>query len=86
MKRKRPLKIVLFAVLIGTLVFALSCAAQFLRERQLQASGWLICPGYISAIFNSAFVHGTLGILSSSALLLLLHRRNGKLSHVGSDA
>jgi hypothetical protein len=82
MKAKHPVKILLLAVAIGLLVFALSCSTQMLRARHLQAAGWLICPGYISGIFNSAFVHSGL----ATALVLVLSRLNGNCTHVEAGA
>ena len=86
MKPKWALKIVLFAVIFGALVCALSCAAQMLKARQLQDAEWLICPGYISSIFDSALLHGALAAFSSSAFLSVLPRLSGKLTPVEAGA
>ena len=75
-------KIVLFAVLVGILIFALSFVAQILSARQLQDVGWNICPGFISAIFNSALLLGALAALSASALLLVIRHLRRKRTHV----
>jgi hypothetical protein len=82
MKPKHPVKILLLAALMGLLVFALSCSAQMLRALHLQAAGWLICPGYVSGIFNSAFVHSGL----AATLMLVLPRLNRNCTHVEADA
>jgi hypothetical protein len=82
MKAKHSVKVLLLAVLIGLLVFALSCGAQMLRAGHLQAAGWLICPGYISGIFNSALVSSGL----ATALVLALPRLNRNCTHVETNA
>ncbi len=86
MNRKRALNIVLSAVVIGSVVFIVSFSMQMLSAREFQAGGWNICPGYISAIFNSALAHGAVTAAFFSAVLVLLRRRNGEAAHVDPSA